>query len=170
MRFAFHMGSSPILQHFLHFHVLCSRSPCLREMSKWLVRAKSGCVSVHRSVDKSECDSPCICALRRRHSAVKSGRTCVCAPLNLAARRQALRKRVAPSLMRVPRIRDKPIPSARAQHRPSPFHLPTSATLSHRRTNRPRTLIPSPHTKARRNRSLRFRRASCISRLFVPVL
>lgn len=65
-----------------------------------------------------------------------------------------------------------PIPSARAQHHPSPCpHQPLLPPIG-APADLPHTLrtLPSPHTKARRNRSLRFRRASCVSRLFVPVL
>ena len=65
-----------------------------------------------------------------------------------------------------------PIPSARAQHHPSPCpHQPLLPPIG-APAYLPHTLrtLPSPHTKARRNRSLRFRRVSCDRILFVPVL
>ena len=111
-------------------------------IGKGLAQAEAEDFFVHRSVDKFKCNSPRICARCRCHSAAKSGRTCVCASLNLAARCHAFHWRVAlVSLMRVHRIRDSPHPplTARSIIRPLAHISPSFHPLAHP----PTSLIPS---------------------------
>ena len=151
MRSTFHVCSSPILQYFLHFRVARSLPHRVCAIGKGLTQAEAEDFFVHKSVDKFECNSPRICTRCRCHSAAKSGRTCVCASLNLAARCHALHWRVAlVSLMRVHRIRDSPHPLC--PRAASSVPLPTSAPPStHWRTCRPPSNPPRASLSAHKS-------------------
>ena len=125
------------MQYFLHFCAVRSLPHRVCAIGKGLAQAEVEDFFVHRSVDKFECNSPRICTRCRRNSAAKSGRTCVCASLNLAARCHALHWHVAlVSLLRVHRIRDSPHPLC--PRAASSVPLPTSAPPStHWRTRLP---------------------------------
>ena len=173
MRSTFHVCSSPILQYFLHFRVARSLPHRVCAIGKGLAQAEAGdflCTSLWISSS----------AIRRAYvrdvGAIRQqNQEGLAFALLLTLRRAVMRfTGVLPSSRSCAytAFAIAPIPSARAQHHPSPCpHQPLLPPIG-APAYLPHTLrtLPSPHTKARRNRSLRFRRVSCDRILFVPVL
>ena len=173
MRSTFHVCSSPILQYFFHFRVARSLSHRVCAIGKGLAQAEAEdflCTGLWISSS----------AIRRAYvrdvSAIRQqNQEGLAFALLLTLQRAVMRfTGVLPSSRSCAytAFAIAPIPSARAQHHPSPCpHQPLLPPIG-APAYLPHTLrtLPSPHTKARRNRSLRFRRVLCDRILFVPVL